>query len=97
MADERRRQHLGAAPSAAVPVLWSILAERGWSHAQLAAAIQTDGGKVARLLYGDRKPGRDLSMRLLAIGVAVELWSQPLPREWRLPGSADTDALTRTG
>ncbi len=91
MADERRRTRIGDSPSAALPVLWSLLAERGWSHARLASELLTDGGKVARLLYGDRKPGRALSARLRDIGVATELWDAPLPEGWMLPHVADAD------
>lgn len=107
MTDERRRQHLGEAKSAALAVLWSILAQRGWNQAQLASSVDTDGGKMARLLYGDRKPGRALAAKLLTLGVAIELWDQPLPDGWVLPHAhadqtgpqpavTDADALPRS-
>ncbi len=96
MADERRRQHLGEATSAALPALWAILADRGWSQARLASEVDTDGGKVARLLYGDRKPGRALSAKLRDIGVAVELWDEPLPDGW-LPPHVASDSSRALG
>ncbi len=59
-----------------------MLAERGWSHARLAAELE---GEVAKLLYGDRKPGRTASLKLRDIGVPIELWDQPLPEGWTIP------------
>lgn len=76
-------------------MLWRILAERGWSHARLAAELAIDGARAALLLYGERRPGRDLSLKLLAIGVPIELWSLPCPDGW-LPSHADQTGPQRT-
>lgn len=84
MEPSRRRQDLGEKPSAALPLLWEEAARRGLSHAQIAAALQEDGGKIARLLYGDRKPGRALAKKLLDVfNVPIEAWDEPLPRGWK--------------
>jgi hypothetical protein len=82
MTNERRRREVGRAASAALPVLWAILSRNGWSHARLAQELGEDSGKIAKLLYGDRKPGRKLSKKLDDIGVPVSLWDEPLPRGW---------------
>lgn len=89
MADERRRTTLGSATSAAIPLLWALLAERDWTHAKLAHEIHEDSGNVSRLLYGDRKASRTTSLKLRDLGVAIELWDKPLPDGWMLPHVAD--------
>lgn len=88
MADERRRRTLGTETSAALPVLWALLEEREWSQAQLAANTGVDDGNVARILYGDRKASRVIAVRLMALGVAIELWDEPLPEGWLPPHAA---------
>ncbi len=82
MAHEGRRQDVGTCASAALPVLWRIIALRGWSHARLAQELEEDTGKISKLLYGDRKPGRKLSVKLRDLGVAIELWDKPLTDKW---------------
>lgn len=108
MDDDRRRTRLGSATSAAIPLLWQMLATQG-SQAKLATHLDEDSGNVSRLLYGDRKAGRALSVKLLALGVPIESWDEPLPEGWTVPHAADrtgpqqvvtaadADALTRTG
>lgn len=71
--------------SAALPVLWALIESRGWSHARLANELDLDGGRVARLLYGDRKPGRELAVRLRDLGIEIELWDQPIEDGWLPP------------
>ncbi len=85
MAYENRRRDVGESASAALPVLWAILSRRGWSHARLSQELGEDSGKIAKLLYGVRKPGRVLAKKLFDIGVAFELWDKPLPRGWLPP------------
>ncbi len=94
MADERRRTTLGDAASAAVPVLWALLAEHG-TQAKLAAFLGEDSGNVSRLLYGVRKPGRALSVKLASHGVAAELWDEPIPDGWLPPHATDRDSSSR--
>lgn len=84
MDDARRRTHLGQSASAALPVFWAEIRARGLLHAQVAAALGEDPGKVAKILYGDRKPGRSMALKLRdAFGVAIELWDEPAPKTWR--------------
>lgn len=96
MVEERRRQHLGDAASAALPVLWRIVELRGWSHAQLAHELAEDGGKIAKLLYGDRRPGRKLSVKLRDLGVAIELWDEPCPERWAPHAEVATKRLAKS-
>jgi|GEM_PF-5425796 len=84
MADERRRTTLGPATSAAIPILWALLAEHG-TQAKLAAHLGEDSGNVSRLLYGVRKAGRALSLKLRDFGVPVDSWEEALPGGWTLP------------
>lgn len=80
---DRRRQDVGEAASAALPLLWDVLQRRNWSHADFARELSEDAGKVAKLLYGDRKPGRQLSLKLLErFEISLALWDLPLPRGW---------------
>lgn len=75
---------MGSRSSAALPLLWCEIARRGLSHAQVAALLDEHGGKVAKLLYGDRRPGRKLAKKLAdAFGIPFEAWDEPLPEGWR--------------
>lgn len=79
------RVDLGESPSAALPVLWNITERNGWSHSRLALELKEASGKISKLLYGDRKPGRRLAKKLEDLGVATELWDEPIPRGWLPP------------
>lgn len=75
-----------AAASAAIPILWSALERLDWSHAETARKLDVDKAMVAKLMYGDRRAGRDLSLLCKnVLGVPIEAWSEPLPRGWKLP------------
>ncbi len=81
---ERRRQHLGAYTSAALPLVWSALASRGWTHSRLATELEEAHGKVAKMLYGDRRPGRDLAVKMSRIlDIPFDAWGEPCPKNWR--------------
>lgn len=83
VAIERRRQEVGEAASAALPVLWQELHQRGWSHARLASELGEDAGKISKLLYGDRRPGRRLASKLMErLSISLSLWDEPLPKGW---------------
>lgn len=52
--------------------------ERGWTDARLAHELDEDSGKIAKLLYGERKPGRQLAAKLLAtLGTPLDAWDRP--------------------
>lgn len=81
----RRRTHLGDRASAALPLIWAEQDQRGWSDSKLAEELGEDSGKIARLLYGDRKPGRQLSAKLFArLGTPFDAWEQPCPVKRRV-------------
>lgn len=74
---------MGTSASAALPALWAEIERRGLKHAQVAAELREDAGKVAKLLYGDRRPGRALAKKLLDVFlVPIEAWDEPLPDGW---------------
>jgi hypothetical protein len=80
MRQRERRSGLGTASSAALPVLWAEMDRRGWGDAQLAHELGEGTGKISRLLYGDRGPGRTLAAKLFArLGIGLDLWDQPCP------------------
>ncbi len=80
----RRRSHLGLYASAALPVVWAELAARNWSHAKLADELDEVNARVAKLLYGDRRPGRELADAMhRVLGTPLHLWSEPCPKGWR--------------
>jgi plasmid maintenance system antidote protein VapI len=84
VATQRRRQDVGEAASAALPVLWKELDKREWTHAKLAAELEEDPGKISKLLYGDRRPGRKLAAKLLErFSIALALWEEPVPKNWQ--------------
>ena len=86
MANPQRRTTLGLASSAAIPVLWTALDRLGWSHAETARRLDVDKAMVAKLMYGDRRAGRDLAILCKKLlGVPLESWSSPLPTGWKLP------------
>lgn len=42
-----------------------------------------DEGKIAKLLYGDRRPGRTFSIAIRNVfGTPIEAWDWPLPDGW---------------
>jgi hypothetical protein len=83
MTEDRLRQHLGCESSAALPMAWAEMRRRSWKPADLARELKEDGAKIARLLYGDRKPGRRFSVKLRdVLGIPIEAWDQPIPKGW---------------
>ena len=65
-------------------MVWAELEKRGWSHARLAVELGEESARVARMLYGDRRPGRDLSAAMSKLlGTPIEAWSAPCPKTWR--------------
>ncbi len=79
MADlTRRRTLLGENRSAALPLVWAAMAEKGWSDARLAKEMGEETSIVSRLLYGDRKANRQQGAKLLALfAVPLDAWDQP--------------------
>jgi hypothetical protein len=77
------RNHLGASASAALPLLWARIRELDESHADVARTLELHPGMVAKLLYGDRRPGRALSLRLRdRYGTPIEAWDEPIVAGW---------------
>lgn len=72
-----------------MPALWALVEARGWTNTQLAEGIGEDDGNVTRILYGDRKASRVVAVKLMSLGVAIELWDEPLPDGWLPPHAAD--------
>lgn len=88
MAALKRRTTLGLYASAAIPYLWDAAARHGWSHAEIARRLDVDKAMVAKIMYGDRKAGRDLAVACSdALGVPIGAWSEPIPKGWRVPHS----------
>lgn len=80
MADLRRRTKLGSKASAALVHLWSAMDSKGWSDADLARELDDHTGKIAKLLYGERRPNRTLSIKIMAlVGTPIEAWDDPCP------------------
>lgn len=79
MADvARRRTALGENRSAALPLMWTALIERGWTDAHLAKEMNEDTAIVSRLLYGDRKANRKQGAKLLSLlGIPLNAWDEP--------------------
>lgn len=100
MDEKRRRKDLGPAASGALPLLWAEVERRGWSDADLATELDEDSGKIAKLLYGDRRPGRQLSAKLFArLGVPLTAWDEPcgVKRRVHVKSTAPSNAPLRTG
>jgi transcriptional regulator with XRE-family HTH domain len=73
----RRRTLLGGNRSAALPLVWNAMTERGWSDARLAKEMGERTSIVARLLYGDRPANRQQAVKLHALlGIPFEAWDQ---------------------
>ncbi len=69
----------------------------GWTDARLASELSEDTGKISRLLYGDRKAGRQLASKLLdRLGVPLDAWDQPCPVDSRTH-AADSGTLPAAG
>lgn len=64
-------------------MLWAEIRRRGLKHAHVARELDEDAGKMAKILYGDRKPGRSLSLKLRnAFGTPIEAWDEPISGDW---------------
>lgn len=73
----RRRTLLGENRSAALPLVWNAMAERGWSDARLAKEMGERTSIVARLLYGDRPANRQQAVKLYSLlGIPFEAWDE---------------------
>lgn len=73
-------------------MLWAEIRRRSLTHAAFARELGEDPGKVAKLLYGERKPGRTLSKKLLdRFGTPIEAWDEPIPGDWRPHGPLRAD------
>lgn len=84
MAARERRETVGLYASAALPVLWSALHRLGHTHADFARQVGVSTAQAARILYGDRGPGRrPAAICLRVYGVPPDLWEQPLPKRWK--------------
>lgn len=91
MTNDRRRTELGGAASAALPLLWDFAWRHGLSDAQLADSLGIDSGKLARLVYGDRRPGRRLAAALWErVGIPLSAWDEPCPARRRRHGSSQS-------
>lgn len=87
------RKHLGDAASAALPLLWAEKGSRGESNADVGRALEVDDAMAAKLLFGDRRAGRDLALKCLEVyGIPIAEWSKPLPKGWKLPHVAKAAA-----
>lgn len=88
MGSTRRRTRLGKKASAALPLVWAEQVQRGWSDARLADELGEDTGQIAKLLYGVRKPGRQLAAKLLMrLGTPLDAWDEPCPVQRRVHAS----------
>jgi plasmid maintenance system antidote protein VapI len=77
---------LGDYTSAALPRLWTVIRKRRLSASALARELGINNAMMAKLLYGDRRAGRDLALRCeQKLGIPISLWSAPLPSAWALP------------
>ncbi len=84
---------MGEAASAGLPAVWEELKARDWTHARLAKELNEDPGKIAKLLYGDRKPGRRLAAKLHErLGISLSVWDEALPEGWVPWAEASDDA-----
>lgn len=90
MPSSRRRTTLGLNASAALPKLWDVLDEKGWSDSDFARAVSrkleklgkprmTTGG-AAKLLYGDVEAHRTIAVWCwLELGLDPDLWEEVCP------------------
>jgi transcriptional regulator with XRE-family HTH domain len=86
------RRNLGAKFSEGARQLWLLLARRTWSQAEAARQLDMDAGQLVKLLYGDRRPGRELAGRLAAgAEINLRLWDEA-PTEPFVPPAAEEAA-----
>lgn len=71
------RTKLGQATSEGTRRLWLAMEARGWGQTDLATALDRKTDAVSRLLYGERRPGLELALRIRdVLGIEPEVWSQ---------------------
>lgn len=90
MQSSRRRTTLGLNASAALPKLWEILEDRGWTDSDFARAATTALGKImttggaAKLLYGDVEAHRTIAVWCWEeFELDLHLWDQTCPAKRR--------------
>jgi hypothetical protein len=99
MARRRQRDHLGEYTSAALPQLWEAKERRQLSNADMARELDVDDAMIAKLLFAERRAGRDLSIKCRdRYGTPIEAWGEPMPEGWLPPEAPDpADSTTAVG
>jgi plasmid maintenance system antidote protein VapI len=87
---KRKQRDLGEHFSEGSRLLWAVLAEnKGLLSEEIRTAIGAGKGTVTRLLYGDRRAGRDLAATIEKVyGIPAASWGQNPKEPFELPGAA---------
>ncbi len=71
------RFRLGPKPNEGARLLWAALRKRGMSQKEADAVLKAASGVTSRLLYCDRRPGRELAGRIAtAFGIPATRWDE---------------------
>lgn len=75
-------------------MLWEAKNRRGLTNADMARELEVDDAMVAKLLYAERRAGRDLAVKCRnRYGTPIEAWGEPMPAGWlppEIPEPADS-------
>lgn len=82
------RSSLGPHFSEGARLLWLALERLGLNQTEAEARARSAKGSINRLLYGERRPGLDMALRLEeAFGIPPGAWNEP-PSEPFAPPAA---------
>ncbi len=87
------RTNLGPLFSEGARRLWLAMRERGWSRPRLEDELDTGGGTLPKILYGDRGVGRKLANKIHEkLGIAQAAWDQKPLEEFIPPAGEEEPA-----
>lgn len=98
MAKHAYRKDLGLNFSQGARRLWEELDKRfDGNHASLAAALKVQASTVHRWLYGEQRPGVEMTMEIQQrYRIGARLWREPAEPGFVLPGNRNSEPAAET-
>lgn len=83
------RSRLSAGFNEGARLLWVALLRAGTTQIEFAKRHGVDQAQFVKMLYGDRKPGRQVANRLaLNLGISPMAWDEPPKEPFAPPGAS---------
>ena len=86
------RSSLGEKFSEGARLMWAILEKRDWDQATCERELSLPKGYANRLLYGDRRPGLEMALRIEELTkIPARSWLINPKKAFELPAREGTD------